>query len=159
MTTTHTIMVHWYIDNEAYQFDATFHVKKICILKNDCSQCFNYFVKNPDDLPHLPSTDTVRHQMRRHKLSWIFGDVTFASVLKQIIQKLGPTAPPVYIKGFEKFTFLRPHITNLRQMPESPSFDSMNNCMCEMCDAKHGKYCARRKVHELRYYDYNICGI
>ena len=73
--------------------------------------------------------------------------------MQQIHKKVGSCE--VYIKGYEKFCFLKDYIPNLIEMHTSPSFETMNNCLSSVCDVLHGKYCARRKVHELRYIDYN----
>ena len=144
-------MVHWYIDFEAFQFNNTFYIKEICILKHDRTICLNYYVKNPQDIPYLPFSKTIQYQMQRHQLSWNFGHLTFDNTIQQIRAHVGGCI--VYIKGHEKFCFLKEHIPNLYKIDAFPSFKSMNNCASDVCDVRHGTNCARRKVHELRFID------
>jgi hypothetical protein len=90
--------------------------------------------------------------MNRHHLGWTLGDVTFDDAMHAIHANVG--SYPVYIKGHEKYCFLKEHLLNLYELPESPSFEKMTNCMNEVCGL-HGRYCARRKVHELYFHDFH----
>jgi len=84
-------------------------------------------------------------------VSWNFGHLTFDNTIQQIRAHVGGCI--VYIKGHEKFCFLKEHIPNLYKIDAFPSFKSMNNCASDVCDVRHGTNCARRKVHELRFID------
>ena len=62
---------------EGYQFDNKFVAKEIAIVNDDASQCFHYFIKNPQKMPDRPNTPTCYHQFKRHNLGWTYGDYTF----------------------------------------------------------------------------------
>ena len=142
-------MAHWYIDFEIYQFDHTCFVKEICTLKHDQSVCMNFHVKNPDDIKYLPCSQSMQYQMQRHQLSWQFRFTTFERAILEICKVVGTEA--VYIKGYEKYLYLEQYIPHLIELDDSPSFNELNNCTSEICYVNHGKYCARRKVHELLF--------
>jgi len=113
----------------------------------------NYYIKNPKDIYNLPISNAIQHQLQGHRLSWKFGDIIFEEAMQQIQENVATCE--VYIKGREKCCFLKEYIPNLIEMPTSPSIETMNSCLSDVCDTLHGKYCAKRKVHELRYIDYN----
>src|SRR5437867_3759034 len=61
-----------------------------------------------------------------------------------------------YVKGGEKTQFLEDEGFEVRNLDFVPSFKTLNECTTDWCEIKHGKSCARRKVHELkRYIDSN----
>ena len=59
----------------------------------------------------------------------------------------------VLVKGLEKMKFLQEHLLNVEELESAPAFKYLNDCHHEWCDVKHGIWCARRKVHELRHFD------
>lgn len=144
----------WYIDFEGYHFDDTFHVKEIAILNKDTHQCYNYFIQNPFNIPDLPHTSATHFQYRRHNLKWKCGDYQFWEAIFDIMCKIRDDT--VYGKGAEKVKFLQTWLPQIEDMVwiRTP-FKNLNNCVGELCEFKHGRNCARRKVHELRYIDCN----
>ena len=60
------------------------------------------------------------------------------------------------MKGDEKAQFLEDEGFEVRTLDFVPSFKTLNECTTDWCEIKHGRSCARRKVHELkRYIDSN----
>lgn len=146
-------MATWYIDFEAYHFDNKFIVKEIAIVNEDASKCFNYFVKNPCKMPERPNTLSCYYQFKRHNLRWTFGDYNFFEAIYDIQLKINSN-DKVYAKGTEKSLFLQKWLPQLKESVWiSPPFKKLNMCHNELCELKHGIFCARRKVHELRFAD------
>jgi len=142
-----SIHPYWYIDFEGYQFNDTFYIKEIAILSSDVSQCYNYFVHSPKFL----HSATTRHQYHQHNLRWDFGEHSFHDVINGINKKVGNDM--LFIKGEQKMKFLEQWLPNITDATWLPSFKNMNQCLHEVCDMKHGKMCARRKVFEMLYHD------
>lgn len=142
----------WYIDFEGYHFDNRFFVKEIAILNKDTYACYNYFVKNPCEIPLPPNTQTIHYQFKRHNLRWKLGDYSFSEAIADIILKVKHDA--VYGKGTEKVKFLQRWLPQIEEMTWiTTSFKNLYNCPSEVCEIRHGINCARRKVHELQYTD------
>ena len=58
----------------------------------------------------------------------------------------------VLVKGNEKAKFISSYLNRfVVELVNIPPFSKLQNCMTERCEVKHGKHCARRKVHELRH--------
>ena len=91
-----------------------------------------------------------------HKLKWAFGDYAFNEAMMDIARKL--KFDTVYIKGNEKFKFISSIFPTAKfiEVEYIPPFKLLNNCLQECCGVDHGTHCARRKVHELRYYMENL---
>ena len=133
---------------EGYQFDNKFVAKEIAIVNDDASQCFHYFIKNPQKMPDRPNTPTCYHQFKRHNLEWTFGDYNFSAAISDIRKHI--KNEKVFAKGVEKTKFLQKWLPQLEDTVWiSTSFKKLNNCFSELCKVKHGIQCARRKVHEL----------
>jgi hypothetical protein len=141
----------WYIDFEGYQCLTNYYVvKEIALLREDGQQCYVSYVKSPLNYCFDVNNPTMQFQYNRHKLKWEEGDHTFDHVMRFISQKVKNEF--VFVKGIDKQRFLErylPHVVDLEMLP---SFKYLNSCPAECCDKYHGKYCARRKVHELKYY-------
>ena len=87
-----------------------------------------------------------------HRLDWDWGDYEFCEAMTDISRKLrGDT---VYIKGNEKYKFMRQQLPNAKlvELENLPSFRTLNNCLHERCEVKHGNHCARRKVYGSLYF-------
>ena len=67
----------WYIDMEGYQFDNKFVAKEIAIVNDDTSQCFHYFIKNPQQMSERPNTPSCYHQFKRHNLGGLLVIIAF----------------------------------------------------------------------------------
>src|SRR5438552_2989161 len=152
-------MLFFYLDFEGYQCCAAaatnnFIVKEISILSSNGQHCFTYLVKSPaasDRRQFLPDNATFKYQYRRHNIRWDNGDFTFAHAMSDIAAKVGAYA--VYVKGPEKHRFFQkylPYVIELGML--LPLIKKLSNCATECCQYYHGNYCARRKVHELKYY-------
>lgn len=142
----------WYIDFEAYQLDNKYYVKEISIVNKDTLQCYNYFVKNPSEIPDRPNNQTFWYQYKRHHLRWKFGDYNFLEAIGDIIIKVKGDA--VFGKGPDKVNYLKIWLPQIEEMTWIVTpFRSLYNCISEVCEIEHGLNCARRKVHELRYVD------
>jgi hypothetical protein len=141
----------WYIDFEGYQcLTNYFVVKEIAILREDGQQCYVSHIKPPQDYKFDSNNPTIQYQFRRHHLKWEDGEHTLSHVMRFIARKTRNSY--VFAKGIDKVRFLErylPHVVDLEMLP---SFKHLNSCMSECCDKYHGKYCARRKVHELKHY-------
>ena len=112
-------------------------------------ECHVSFVKSPLDCHFDPNNPTMQFQFNRHHLEWNSGEHTFDDVMRFISRKTKTSY--IFVKGLAKQRFLErylPHVVDLEMLP---SFKQLNSCMSECCE-RHGKYCARRKVHELKYY-------
>jgi hypothetical protein len=141
----------WFIDFEGYQSGANyFVVKEIALLDENGQQCHVYFVKSPINYFYNHNDLTMQFQYNRHQLKWQDGDYTFGHVMKLICQKVKDNL--VFVKGFEKKNFLERYLPRVIDLKMLPSLKYLNSCMTECCDKKHGNYCARRKVHELKYF-------
>jgi len=141
----------WYCDFEGYRIGTDeFIVKEIAILSSDGLQCYNYLVKNPLKYPCFPQNETTLFQFNRHRLSWNFGDYSFNEAIDDIWRKV--KVDNVYVKGLEKKQFLEQHLFSVLELHFMPSFKDLNETLHEWCDVKHGIWCARRKVNELKRY-------
>jgi len=149
---TKTFMMVWYIDMEAYHYNGNFIAKEIAIVNSDDSQCFHYFIKNPQDLPRRPATPSCYFQFKRHNLDWNFGKWNFTDAISDIQQHIKDDI--VFAKGVEKTKFLQRWFPQLQDTVWiSTPFKNLNKCFSALCNVKHGRNCARRKVHELMYAD------
>ena len=128
-----------------------FIVKEIAILHNSGGRCYNYFVTGPKSYPSHQSS-VIAYQYKMHNLYWDWGDYEFNEAIADIARKLGKDT--VYIKGNEKFKFMCRQLpnANLVELENLPAFHTLNNCIHERCEVKHGNHCARRKVHELLHF-------
>jgi len=141
----------WYIDFEGYQcLSNYFVVKEICLLREDGQQCYVSFVKPPLNYYYDANNPTIQYQYNRHHLHWEDGEHTFPHVMRFINRKV--KFDYCFTKGVEKQRFLERYLHRVIDLEMLPSFKYLNSCMSECCDKGHGKYCARRKVHELKYY-------
>ena len=141
----------WYCDFEGFDIGTgEFIVKEIAILSSDGLQCYNYHVKNPCKYPCFPQNATTLFQFYRHRLRWDFGDYNFYEAMNDIWRKVGVNL--VLVKGLEKAKFLQEHLLNVEEMEGVPAFKHLSECRNDWCDVKHGIWCARRKVHELKRY-------
>lgn len=148
--------MYWLIDFEGYSYGYhDYIIKEICILSSDGKQCFNYFIRNPKNEPSIPNNKTILYQYNRLKLKWRFGDFSFNEALDDIFYKVG--SANLCIKGSEKKQFLEKQgFITVHEIEGIPSFKVLNECMGEWCEIRHGKWCARRKVNELkRFIDNN----
>ena len=137
----------WYCDFEGYHLGTgEFIVKEIAILSSDGLQCYNYFVRSP--FKSFPANTTTSYQFNRHQLRWDFGEYNFYQAMNDIWLKVGENL--VLVKGLEKVKFLQEHLLNVEEIEGVPAFKHLPECKNDWCDLKHGTWCARRKVHELR---------
>ena len=142
----------WYMDFVGYSCHPQgFIVKEIAILHSNGERCYNYFVTGPKAYPSHQNS-VVAYQYNMHRLDWDWGDYEFCEALTDIARKLkGDT---VYIKGNEKYKFMRQQLPNAKlvELENLPAFRTLNSCLHERCEVKHGNHCARRKVYELLHY-------
>ncbi len=92
----------------------------------------------------------MHYQFKRHKIRWEAGDHSFKDAMDDIRKKVEDRS--VYVKGFEKVQFLQNELWLVHDLEFIPSFKKLNNCYSDWCEYRHGSYCARRKVHELKNY-------
>ena len=143
--------MYWFIDFEGYNCGGDdFIIKEISILNNDGTQCFTYRVTSPDNYIYFPDDKTFRYQFQRHNLAWEDGDYKFNHAMNDIVKKIGYSIS--YTKGNEKQCFLENYLPYVAQLDMVPSLKYLNSCLTEWCEYRHGKYCARRKVYELKHY-------
>ena len=141
----------WYADFEGYQCQSNyFLVKEIALLREDGGECYVYFVKSPQNCYFNETNPTLQYQYNRHHLHWQDGDYNFYHVIRAICQKVKDEY--VFVKDIEKQRFLERYLRHLIDLEMLPSFKYLNSCMSECCSRRHGKFCARRKVHELKYF-------
>ena len=147
----------WFCDFEAFKSNQSqYYTKEIAILNNDGKQCYNYHIAYPCCMVFTPADlRTAYFQYRRHGLAWEFGDFNFLDAIAEIKSKVG--FDTIYVKGLEKATFLKQFLRNVKCMAEQPSLNSLNNCLNEVCELNHGKWCARRKAYELYYLSNFYC--
>jgi len=144
-------MLYWLIDFEGYGCGGDdFIVKEISILNSDGTQCFTYMVSSPNNYTYFPQDSTFRYQYERHHLAWENGDYSFSHAIGDIMAKVRGYC--VFCKGLEKQRFLENYLPYVAQLDMVPSFKQLNSCMTEWCEYRHGKFCARRKVYELKHY-------
>lgn len=144
-------MLYWFLDFEGYSCGGhDFIVKEISILSNDGVHCFTYRVSSPNNYTCFPQDRTFRYQFQRHQLAWEEGDYSFSSAIHDILNKVNSGI--LFVKGLEKQRFLELYFPYVSQLNMIPSFKHLNSCHTEWCEYRHGKYCARRKVHELKYF-------
>jgi hypothetical protein len=141
---------YWFCDFEAYQLESMCpFVKEIALLSNDQEYDCTYHVKYPYNMVFSSlEQKTANVQYCRHRLPWSFGTYTFEQAIAGIQEHVLPHQL-VFVKGLEKAQFLNQYIRNIRLLPEKPPMKDLNNCLDKVCWIPHGKYCARRKVHEL----------
>lgn len=143
--------MYWFLDFESYKIGGEeYVVKEMSILASDGTQCYSYMVKPPKHFYAPENYMTFIYQYTRHRLPWNFGDYTFKEVIEDIGKKVG--IQNVYVKGAEKSRFLKKHLFNLHELELLSSLNTMNKCIGDCCEVKHGRHCARRKVCELRAY-------
>jgi hypothetical protein len=144
----------WYLDFETYIVDSIFYVKEIAILRNDRTQCYTYYISHHGT--SRPTSYEYNRQESQLLLPWSFGDTTFDEAILDIKLKICndivifSTANDYDIK---KFKFMKSYLPQLFEQPLEMGY-LLINCANEKCDENHG-FCARRRVHEIRYYDYN----
>ena len=144
-------MLHWYCDFKGYSCGGNdFIIKEISILSSDGTQCFTYRVASPSNYIYFPQDNTFKYQYDRHHLVWEDGDYSFSHAIGDIASKV--KGGIMYVKGLEKQTFLENYFPYVSQLDMVPSLKTLNSCITEWCEYRHGKYCARRKVHELKFY-------
>ena len=144
-------MLFFYCDFEGFSCGANeFIVKEISILSNDGMQCFTYRVGSPNNCTYFPRDSTFKYQYDRHHLAWEDGDYCFSDAMGDIRQKV--LGSVMYVKGEQKQRFLEKYFPYVSQLDMLPSFSKLNSCPTEWCEYRHGKNCARRKVHELKYF-------
>ena len=148
-------MPFWYLEFEAYKVDGSFYVKEIAILKNDRTECWNYYISHHDI--SVPTSYEFRRQASQLQLAWSFGDYRFDDAIVQIKTKIGNDIVIFCTRNSEydteKYTFLKNFLPQLIEQFYEVGFE-MVNCINDKCDVNHG-FCARQRMHELRYYDYN----
>src|SRR5271163_4527 len=144
-------MLFWYCDFEGFSCGGNdFIVKKISILSSDGTQCFTYKVGSPNNYIYSPQDKTFRYQFERHHLAWEDGDYSFSHAMWDITMKVKGCV--LYVKGLEKQRFLQNYFPYVSQLDMVPSFKQLNSCTTEWCEYRHGKCCARKKVHELKHF-------
>jgi hypothetical protein len=143
----------WFLDFVGYQYSGIhFVIKEIAILNTNGDRCYNYFITGPKTVYPMEHFQTVQYQYQMHQLRWEFGDYQFNEAMMDIARKL--RSDPVFIKGNEKWKFISsmfPSPTFI-ELKDVPAFKSLNSCVHERCEVKHGNHCARRKVYELMHF-------
>ena len=142
----------WYMDFVGYSCHPQgFIVKEIAILHDSGERCYNYFVTGPRVYP-LHQSSVIQYQYNMHRLDWNWGDYEFDEAMADIARKLGEDT--VYIKGTEKCKFMCKQLSKPKfmELEDIPAFHTLNNCVHERCNVRHGNHCARRKVYELMYF-------
>lgn|ERR1700721_15037 len=142
-------LTYWYLEAQAYKLDGNFFVKEIAILKGDRTQCFTYYIHH-HSLP-LPTSQEYQDQKSKLGLAWTYGEHTFEEAIALIKEKVAEE-DLVFISDITASYYLKQFLPKLTYQPCELGFD-MIYCPSENCDVKHGDRCARRKVHELRYWD------
>jgi len=138
----------WFLAFEGFTFP-TFIVKEIAILHADGERCYNYIITGPKPSPPDIYLDTLP---QRHRLRWQCGDYEFYEALEDIESKV--CVDMLFVKAGKKYEFVKSIFPSIRVIPLSgvPPFTQLNDCLHTRCEVKHGYFCARRKVHEIRHY-------
>ena len=142
-------LTYWYLEAEAYKFDANFFVKEIAILKGDRTQCWTYYI-NQHAVP-LPTSPEYLWQKASLGLAWSYGEHTFDQAIALIKEKVA-AEDLIFVSDPHTSHFLKQFLPKITYQPCEIGFE-MIHCPSENCDVKHGDQCARRKVHEIRYSD------
>ena len=146
----------WYLDVEGYQLHANYLcVKELALLSEDGIECHVYYVKSPRHHQFDVTNPSIQFQYNRHHLHWEDGEHNFYRVMRAISQKVQDDY--VFVKGIDKVRLLERHLQHVVDLEMLPSFKYLNCCMLECCSKRHGKFCARRKVYELKNYIDNAC--
>lgn len=140
----------WYIDFEAVKFNNSYYVKEIAILQNNRTQCYNYHIRQPEMIKSYSLE--FEEQMHRIQIGWTYGDYSFDDAVKDIKIKLNGNI--AFTSNSEKCTFLKKYISQVTSQTNETPFITQH-CLSDICDIRHAYHCARRKVHEMRFYDYN----
>ena len=147
-------MTFWYLAFEACKVCGYFSVKEIAILKNDRTECRTYHISHYNIKE--PSSYEFLRQASQLQLAWSFGDYQFDDAIEQIKTKIGNGIAIFRTRNSEydteKYTFLKNFLPQLAAQHYEVGFE-MVNCINDKCDVGHN-FCARQRVHELRYYDY-----
>ena len=93
---------------------------------------------------------TFLYQFNRHQLAWQFGYFKFNDAMSDICSKVGRRI--AYVKGLEKLQFFQKYLFAVGELHMVHSFKKLHECPSDWCEHRHGKNCARRKVHELKNY-------
>ena len=130
-------------------FFPTYIVKEMALLHEDGERCYNYFITGPKPTPPDFILDSLP---QRHRLRWEFGDYEFYEALEDIESKVGTEM--VFVKEGKKCKFVKSILPSIQVVPLGyvPPFTQLNDCLHKRCKVKHGNFCARRKVHEIRHY-------
>lgn len=142
-------LTFWYLECEAYQLDGCYFPKEIALLNGDRSQCWTYYI-NLHAHP-LPTSIQYHSQKASLQLAWSYGEHTIDEAIVLIKEKVAD-ADFVFVSDHAAFLFFETYLSVTYQQCEL-GFE-MTHCPSENCDLNHGSKCARRKVHELRYYDH-----
>src|SRR5277367_4155917 len=146
----------WYLDVEGYQLRANYLcVKELALLSEDGIECYIHYVKSPRYHHFDVTNPTIQFQYNRHHLHWEEGGVNFYRVMRAVSQKVQDEY--VFVKGSEKVRLLERYLRHVVDLEMLPSFKYLNCSMSECCSRRHGKFCARRKVYELKNYIDNAC--
>jgi len=153
-TMTHSALF-WYLDFEGYQVDGTFYVKEISILKNDRTQCWTYYITQ-QDIAAPTSFEFLRHAAQL-KLEWCFGDYRLEEAINAIKEVVGDESVYFCTRNStydtDKYEFFKNFLPQLTEQHYEVGYN-MVNCINDKCDVDHN-FCARQRVHELRFYDYH----
>jgi len=146
-------LTYWYLEFEAYKLDDNVYVKEIAILKGDRTQCYTYHI-NLHAIP-VPATTSEKYKWQKSQLalSWSFGEYTFDEAVAKIKERIGE-GDLIFISDAYSRMYLEQYFPKVTYQPCEIEFE-MNHCPNENCDVRHGDQCARRRVHEMRYADYN----
>jgi hypothetical protein len=143
--------MYWLIDFESFKFcGEEYIVKEICILNSNGTECYNYFVKSPSFYHSPDDNKTINFQYNRHRIPWNYGDYTFKDAIEDIWKKVG--ANITYVKGLEKKQFLEKFLFRVGELDMVPPFKKLNAMRLQWCEHRHGIWCARRKVYEIKNY-------
>jgi len=144
-------LTYWYLEIEAYSLDDNYYPKEIAILKGDRTQCYTYHI-NQHALP-LPTSPEYQSQKTALGLVWSYGQYTFEEALALIKEKV-KNEDLIFVSDPDASCFIKEYLPKITYQPCEIGFE-MKHCPSDHCDVRHGRQCARRKVHEIRYADHH----
>ena len=143
------------VDFEAYQVCSMFYPKEIAFLNIHTNECFQYYIRWPWHVWDM----TTHWQLRRHAMDWSEGKYTINEAVDDAQQRI-LLSEVLYVKGDQKLKYLQKHWfprNTIKEITCAPSLKNLNSFHDKTCFMHYGKkFCARRKVYELRPYIHNL---
>ena len=143
------------VDFEAYQVGSLYYPKEVAFLNIDTNECFQYYIHWSWHV----RDKTTHWQQKRHGMDWIDGKLSIHEAVEEARTHILLT-DVLWVKGLQKRNYLQtywfPHNT-IKEIEHAPALKNLNNFHDKTCMLHLGKkFCARRKVYELRPYIHNL---